>query len=199
MRHYLAFQDISRFYEDRNIYSAAAIKLATNIRNHLVVNLPKVIKKAVYQCSPRVIGETHDARKMANIQMLFEINGWNRRNPIEISADRHNFVNECRRILSLHNGAAIGHEWLDSKDNLSQMLRFFVFTNRLLENVYGPNGRREDGWKLFAILPICTIKSHFITLDTFGIHGVAREAGVMYEDFQIFDFRALRGSSKTKK
>ena len=44
---YLLSND-KRDFGDRDIYSAAAIKLSTNIRNHLVLNFPKVIKRYLY-------------------------------------------------------------------------------------------------------------------------------------------------------
>ena len=58
-----------RHLSDRNIYSDAAIALGANIRTHLKVNLMKVVKKAVYQCSTG----TDEAKR----EMLFRICGWN--------------------------------------------------------------------------------------------------------------------------
>ncbi|PNH02916.1 hypothetical protein TSOC_011071 [Tetrabaena socialis] len=185
-----------RHLSDRNIYSAAAIKLGTNLRNHLVVNLRRVITKALADVP-------NDEER---VLMLYKLYGWKGgprkktkppKNPPKkantsssaaaqmaeiapepptLSAAQLDFVRECRRILGFTDDAEeLTERWMDKPANLPRILAFFVAVNCLLE------GKLEEPSQVrpFAILSICKIKRHFVTLDTHSIHGVARDAEIV--------------------
>jgi hypothetical protein len=157
----LLYNPKDRHAADRNVYSSAAIKLSTNVRNHLVMNLPTVINKLL-----NIQGfqkpEVHYCRK--------RICGWKKRvgkypDP-EVTPEMENVIEIARQLLGLEGTQDIGALWLKNKDNLRFMLRFFVHVNRALAT-------REES--VFALLPVCKVRSHFITLDAHSIYGVLKD------------------------
>ncbi|PNH08370.1 hypothetical protein TSOC_005131 [Tetrabaena socialis] len=186
-----------RHLSDRNIYSAAAKKLGTNLRNHLVVNLRRVVNKALADVP-------NDAERVLMLYTLYGWKGGPRKKikppkkaktsssvaptaeiapepPPLLSAPQLDFIRECRRILGFTDDTEeLTERWMDKPANLPRILAFFVHVNRLLEH----RGELEDdplnrGPTCFALLPICKIKRHFVTLDTHSIHGVARDAEIV--------------------
>lgn len=186
--------DVSdRTHADRNIYSAAAIKLGTNIRTHLKENLLRIVKRCVYGFAP--------GTKDEQTKVLYGICGWPwsrlpapkkpRKNAakdkkcskdgepgedteVALSADQSTFVAECRRVLGLHGDQKVDQRWLDAKPNVPAMLEFFAFCLRKLE------ARGDE--KLFALLPLCKRKRHFITVDTHVLHGIALDSDIIAEE-----------------
>ncbi|PNH00238.1 hypothetical protein TSOC_013956 [Tetrabaena socialis] len=186
-----------RHLSDRNIYSAAAIKLGTNLRNHLVVNLRRVVNKALADVP-------NDAERVLMLYTLYGWKGGPRKKikppkkaktsssvaptaeiapepPPLLSAPQLDFIQDCRRILGFTDDTEeLTERWMDKPANLPRILAFFVHVNRLLEH----RGELEDdplnrGPTCFTLLPICKIKRHFVTLDTHSIHGVARDAEIV--------------------
>ncbi|PNH01468.1 hypothetical protein TSOC_012642, partial [Tetrabaena socialis] len=186
-----------RHLSDRNIYSAAAKKLGTNLRNHLVVNLRRVVNKALADVP-------NDAERVLMLYTLYGWKGGPRKKikppkkaktsssvaptaeiapepPPLLSAPQLDFIRECRRILGFTDDTEeLTERWMDKPANLPRILAFFVHVNRLLDH----RGELEDdplnrGPTCFALLPICKIKRHFVTLDTHSIHGVARDAEIV--------------------
>lgn len=54
------------------------------------------------------------------------------------------------------------------------MLKYFMYVNRSIEDynmIQTPDKRK----KLFNILPICRIKTHFITIDTSSLFGIMQD------------------------
>ena len=158
-RHPNLFPLLERSNGDRNIYSHSASKLATNIKNHLRLNLPKVIKR--YICS-----EVQD--KDVQVDTIYQVFGWKRKEK-QLTANV-SVSNTIREILDLDEGEEISTSWLKENQNLLAMLRLFVHANRRFE---------ETGHKLFNILPICKIKPHFITIDTSSMVPLLKELDVI--------------------
>ena len=174
-----------RYLGDRNIYSAAGIKIIANIWTHLKVNIIKVIKKAVYKCAP--------GTKEEQVEILFSICGWKRNikkkkpstskkrkkddqpppeSVITLGEEQHRFVRTCRHILGLDtDDTVLDDAWIDKKKNAPNMLLFFAHTLRMLE--------ANEGEKLFALIPMIARKRHFITIDTSVLYGIARDTGMI--------------------
>jgi len=189
-RHPTLLSHEKRHIGDRNIYSAAAIKLSTNIKNHLVVNFPRFLKKYLYKVS----GLTHDEA----VASLYLINGWKQQRKKDIVLDMVK-VDYCSRklryILGIGDETKVTDRWL--KSNLPSILRLFVYINRALE---------LNSLPLFNILPIMKIKAHFITMDTSVFTGILKDIGVAYEvppetemDFwySVFNIQKITGKGKT--
>ena len=153
------FPDLERSEGDRNIYSHAATRLATNIKNHLRLNLPKVIKRYI-----RLEIYNEDDQ----IEAIYQAFGWSRKREL---AKEFIVSRKIRVILNLDDGAELDPSWLKKDDNLPKMLRLFVHVNRLLQ--------KTEGHKLFNILPICRIKPHFITIDTSSMIPLLKELGLI--------------------
>ena len=149
---------------DRNIYSFAAIKFSTNVKNHMILNFPKVLKRYLYT----------KLTKESAVEALYIVNGWTGFKPDEKKPKDHDLiegvVKELRDVLELEESDKIDKSWFKAKANLQKMMRLFVFVNRYLENV---------DEKLFNVLPISRIKAHYITIDTFGMKGILKETGYL--------------------
>ena len=196
---------------DRNIYSAAATKISTNIKNHLRVNVVKIVKRMVYTCSPSSLPEqaTKDDKKDEQIHTLFQVCGWSHRailkepkkpdkkrakkatdtstvQPPRDDRARMEFIDECRRILGLRRGDSLDDTWIGEDDNLPGILRFFAHVLRTLE--------QDPEHKLFNLLPICKRKRHFVAIDTHSLYGIARDANVVKKDCTIATFVANKTS-----
>lgn len=181
-----------RFRADSNIYCAAAIRLSTNIKNHLVINFQKFLRKYLYNAS----GLSKDEA----VEALYKTCGWKRRKIIPEEVDEikvRQCSNQLRYILgfNLDDESEIKEKWL--KDNVESILRLFVFISRNLE-------RRE--FPLFNILPICRIKSHFITIDTTVFIGIVQEIKMVNSSIEnleteywnsVFNIDRIRGNDKT--
>jgi hypothetical protein len=66
------------------------------------------------------------------------------------------------------------------------MVKLFVFVARELEV------QKPEKVKLFDIVPICKIKTHFITLDTVGLYGIMRDINYVDKECKEKDFSALK-------
>ena len=147
---------LDRSIDDKNIYTFAAIKLGTNIKNHLVLNLEPFIKKFAYKVHSQEEGKEIQRR-------LF---GWK---VVEntLSPKGEETLAMIRKILGVQT---VGKEFLKSKKSPSLIIKLFVQFNRILEHL-----ETQEDIKLFNILPICKIKRHFITIDTVGMIGIMKE------------------------
>jgi len=181
--------DQERHLGDRNIYSAAAIKLATNIQNHLIINFPRFLKKYLYKVTKLSKNEA--------VEALYLIHGWTKKKHEEgVDMDKvHRYVNRVKYILGLENDTKITKPWL--KNNIASILRLFVFINQCLERKELP---------LFNILPIMKTKAHFVTLDTSSFIGIVKEIGLasnvsggLEKDFwfSVFNLNSIQGKGKT--
>jgi hypothetical protein len=180
--------------------------MATNIKNHLRVNIVRIVKRMVYTCSPSSLPEqaTKDERSEEKVQNLFRICGWSRTTtakkskpakkrakatsdtdaaaPPRDDSERTAFVNECRRVLGLGEGDKLDDDWIGEDSNLPGMLGFFAHVLRTLE------GYPDE--KLFNLLPICSRKRHFITIDTYSLYGIARDANIVNTQCTLATFVA---------
>jgi hypothetical protein len=103
---------------DRNIYSAGAIKLSTNIYNHLSLNLPNVIKRLI---------KLKITTKAEYVELLYQVNGWKRKQQpemITLSKEHHMVISESRRILGLLPACFMFHVYflLVGNDRMSYMI-----------------------------------------------------------------------------
>jgi hypothetical protein len=173
-----------RHLGDRNIYSFAAIKLATNIKNHLRVNLERLLKKYFYDFS----GLDKDLASDC-IKYLCK---WTKK-----TIDDKKALHHLQIVQTILDTATISASFIKSDSKLANILRFFVFMNRMMEKAKLP---------LYNILPICKIKSHFITIDTSVFKGILQEVNILkdHEDDvldielweSIFDIPKIKGKAK---
>lgn len=165
-----------RYNGDGNIYTHAAKKMLVNMKNHLVMNTIPIMKKVIYS--------TITDRDQA-VLALFKINGWvlkavgrgkSKRDVPDMLPFTENFVRECRKTLDLEENEVMGKQWFTLADSISKMLRFRIYALKKLE---------EFDNKLYNILPISRIKTHFVTLDSMGIWGVCRSCDLTAESLYI--------------
>jgi hypothetical protein len=190
LRHPDFLQTIKRSPSDRNIYSFAAIKFCTNVKNHLVTNFLKVICKYL----------KHGLTKEESFEARVRIFGWtikNKQYKEPLNEERiQEKVKLVRKILELKEGQSIGTLWYKKPKNLANMLKLFVWVNRELELLHEP---------LFNILPISRIKAHYITLDTSCMTGLLKESKLVKEDLKsdfdlwdsFLDIAKIKGKKQT--
>ena len=123
-----------RHLGDRNIYSSAAIKFATNVKNHLRMNLDRVIKTYVYKVS--------GFNKEEGRNVLIDFFKYKNVTKTELSLDRQLEVEKC--VCKLQNTLGLGKEsriskmWMKRDENLPWMLKIFITVNRSLETLNKP-------------------------------------------------------------
>ena len=191
-----------RFQGDSNIYSAGAIKLLTNVKNSLIVNFERRVRRFA-----RDFMEVEDLSEGDRAAMVHDILGWP--GTMEFYGCCYpqpkavfDVVREQRSILGLADGARIGKAWFRAVANLPIMLRHAASVLRFQET---------HGLDKFSITPICRVRRHFVTIDTSVLYGIAKELSIVgdkcnYEAFEamandhwrsIFDIDRLAGFAKT--
>lgn len=184
-----------RQLSDRNIYSAGAKKLGTNINVGLNTNLTRLIRKFVYaRCTqaaltasaPGALGAgsataaaVREWVRAASRALLYHLHGWPTTQckqphvaveqlPLHLRQD----VERQRRILGAE---PIGAAWWSDKwgECHARAVRYGVWVNCFLQ---------RNGEPLRGLLPLCGVKAHFITIDMSVLHGVLRDAGYMGAD-----------------
>jgi hypothetical protein len=163
---------LKRHPADRNIYSAGSKKYLTNLKNHLVLNLLRFMKRILYsKYFEKQLTASNIPVREAIKAMLYDLNGWkgvyNRDLLAQLPTNIQTSFNLQKQILG---DDPINKQWLKSDDNLYRMVRYFVYANRFLDS---------QGEKLFNLLPISSMRSHFITIDTHSLYGVASDAGLI--------------------
>lgn len=149
-----------RYPEDRNIYTYGAKKFATNIKNHLRMNLENMIKKYLYDVSGLTKVQASDA-----VCFLFK---WKKKD-----LDEPIVVEQISLLQRLLGSEQVNKQYLRSENKLPNILKLFVFVNRALE---------QNGQKMYNLLPICTTRHHFITIDTSVLKGILKDAKCIKED-----------------
>ncbi|MEI6358552.1 MAG: hypothetical protein WCP53_15845, partial [Verrucomicrobiota bacterium] len=100
-------------------------------------------------------------------------------------------------MLGLAEHAKIDKAWLKDDANLPSLLRYSVYLNKFYQ---------ETDAKLYNVVPICSVRAHFIRVDTSVLYGVLREVGAVKQStsfklfdqlkdvfwFDSFDFRKIR-------
>ena len=73
-----------------------------------------------------------------------------------------------------------------------QVIRLYWETLKYLESM--TKKYKEEPTKLprlLSLLPLCTIKRHFVTIDTKGLYNLSRNCGLVSKETKEPDFRAL--------
>jgi hypothetical protein len=168
---------------DRNTYSFGAIKLKTNISNHLVTNFLRVLKKWLYSL-PNLKDE--DA-----VKCLYDINGWTfKREQNDLNVKEIDLV--VKTAVHILGNEKKTEMWFKKEENLIKILKFFIFANRYFAC---------QKMTLNSILPLCKIKAHFVTIDTSVMRGILKEIGVLKSaaDKTVEDKDAWASFLNTKK
>lgn len=173
-----------RYLGDRNIYSFAATKLSTNIKNHLRYNLEKLVKTYFYESS----GLTKEQASEA-VKTLFR---WIKTDSTDPKVLLH--VNKIRGFLET---SYITKQFLKSEAKLSNILKLFIFLNREFET---------KKLKVYNLLPLCKVRNHYITIDTSVFQGILKDVGIIQNDSKdlldhelwdsVFNTSKLKGRNK---
>lgn len=170
-RHPCFLSSKGRSQGDRNIYTFAAIKLSTNIKNHLILNFPNILKTYLY--------ETTALNKAECVEVQRRLYGWNqfkpKKNKTEVKIDENNVLKVLGILREIVGDQPLGDGWFKVKDHLKNMLRFFVFVSRQLEEMK----QKDPEIALFTILPVCRMRHHFTTMDTSVLFGILKDIGVL--------------------
>ena len=116
------------------------------------------------------------------------INGWTCNTPVPVEAAE--FVTLQRDILGLVGDDRLSEPWL--KRHPQQVIRFYWETLKYLETM--AEKYKEEPTKLpklFSLSPLCTIKRHFVTIDTKVLYKLSRNCGLVSKETKEPDFRAF--------
>jgi hypothetical protein len=150
---------LPRHQGDRNIYSAAAIKLSTNIKNHLRIHLEKIIKKYLYDCC--------SLDKEQSIYCQSKIWGFKTKQkdfPENTQKQLESIVSYIREMLSLND--TITKQWIKKDSSLPYILSLFVVVQKELV---------KKGMPLISVLPLVKLNPKFITIDSSVIFGILKK------------------------
>jgi hypothetical protein len=171
-----------RFEGDRNIYSSATKTYLTNLKNHLRMNIKKFVSKAIYSMQVQ-----HGWNAAEITPIIFSVLGWSADKvgqwlPMRQAA--YNFVQRCRTILALRAEDVVDDFWLRQSENTMKILNLFVYLARVVARNHG---------KRFKIVPIASIRRHFITIDNSVLEGLLSDVDTSGygSPFQSFDTKAL--------
>lgn len=162
---------------DRNIYCYGASKYITNLKNALKSSFKQRIVKYLKHIKQEL--------QLSNEQtaaLLFRITGWkmpaNLAN-VDVSAEPlQAVITHQRRVLGLSNNGSVDDTWFGNKGNLFNVLRQWVFFNRVYE---------ATGFPPFPLIPTCKMRHHFITIDTSSLFGILKEMKAISGDLACFD------------
>ena len=116
------------------------------------------------------------------------INGWTCTTPFPAGAAE--FVKRQREILGLVGEDRLSEPWL--KRHPQQAIRFYWETLKYLESITEKYKEEPEKLpKLFSLSPLCSIKRHFVTIDTKVLYNLSRNCGLVSKETKEPDFRAL--------
>lgn len=176
-------KSLPRHSADRNIMSSGTTKYITNLKNHLVVNFPKLLRKWIYS------GYVQQALKNvqnASTYLLFALQNWEWKEDV---IDLPPTIQTQYLILKEILGAdTVNDKWFTKPDNLYRIVRFYVFINRFLSN---PNYTCGLEPKTYNLLPIARIKRHFIAIDTHSLYGLLKDCELIECSNKVFQLQGL--------
>lgn len=162
---------------DRNIYSAAATKYVTNLKNMLRIESERRIRSYINH-----FARLHGLSDKERIGMLYQVTGWGSV-PRSVGAvfPARRVVAESvavqRSVLGLGARMQFNRGWLRADACLAPLLRYSVFVNRCYE---------RDNAKRFDVVPICSVRRHYISIDKHVLYGIMREAGATTSNEDTF-------------
>lgn len=172
-----------RFPGDRNLYSSATNAYLSNLRNHLRFNIKLYTNRVLY-----AMQEQRNWNKNEVPSILFSVMGWPTKGlgtwfPMRLEA--HRIVESCRSLLKLRPSDVVDEVWLKNKKNHPKVLMLYVFLARKLEQLDA---------KLFNLVPVLSIRRHFVTIDNSVLHGLLNE---LVDEGRASMFRVLDLNSLT--
>jgi hypothetical protein len=196
----------ARSLGDRNIYSHGAQTLLTNTRVSLRANIQSRLRQTLTQL--QILHQwTDDLKRFVGQQILgHHYNARHHTPPLQVPEEVAGLIKYHRKILGLRDGEVVDKVWLESDGNLLNVLRYYVYLNRLRETSATQDTPR---WKAFDIVPMARIRRRFITLDADGLFGVLKEcrlvggsmtcfrANIMDHWHSILNIQALQGQHCT--
>ena len=174
---------LPRHQGDRNIYSAAAIKMSTNIKNHLRFHLEKIIKKYLYGCC--------SLDKEESIYCQSKIWGFktmHKNFQENIQKQLDSIVSYIRETLSLNE--LITKQWIKNDNSLPNILYLFVIVQKELV---------KKGKPLISVLPLVKLNPKFITIDSSVIFGILKKMNYLKTKENILGKEIWEGVLSYKK
>ena len=175
---------------DGNVYTFGANKYLTNVKNHMRVNLDRFMRRTLNALYPHLSGTRR-------YELVRRIKGGNTDdvdddddNDLVDDGDgdvQQGHVHEdglhMDAIVRVHRAALglatpqdrVSPGWMQTNACLPRILRYYVFLNRALEEAAAaapPEQRPRITKRLFNVVPLCQIKTHFITVDTDVLYGL---------------------------
>ncbi len=160
-----------RYRGDRNIYSAGATLLATNVNNHLRLNLERFVKKAAYAaCDANACSRGECTTVWADI-CGFQLTNFVKQYPLR--QEDAAFVAQVRAVLGLTTPEAqLTKQYYRLDANLPRILRAFVLLNRRLAEFAAP---------VVTLVPVVAVRAHYISVDTSVVVGVLKDVEMVGE------------------
>lgn len=164
------FPKIEKNKGDTQAYVYASKQYMTNFKNSLVFNFDKRQKKYIVRWC-----EQNNIAKEDAYAIRCAINNWGCRS--EVPEQAKMFIQQQRSLLGTDQSEeGITHTWLAT--HLENVLRYFYHILQFMESL-------EDG-KVFTLAPLCSIKSHYLTIDTTILFEMMKNTGLTNADRSAF-------------
>jgi len=185
--------NVTRYRGDLRVYTSGAVKHLTHLKNDMIVNLERFMIRAMFALDPGlsrramwaiIDGITNDRQNVQEIE--FVDMKTSRRCLSEASVIRA-AIQEHRAVLALANRAEkVPDMKRDEERCYRPIVRYFGFLNRKLERKaeMEPSQKANEEperqkaallGKRFYVAPLCSIKSHYVIIDSRVLYGVMEE------------------------
>ena len=158
-KHPYMLTEPERHKNDQNLFTHAAKKYGTNLKNNFKVMFVPRLKGYIKALAANGVLE-EDERGCA----IYEIMGWKKpKNMIASSSRVLQVAKTQRTILGVEDNKEIDEKWLDDNKNLKRVLYQWAFF------------MKEGFMTPFNLIPICNIKHHFVTIDNGVFKSICNE------------------------
>ena len=173
--HFSNFPKIEKLAGNAQALTYAARTFQTNFLNSLVCAFDtrqKYLLKAWIAAK--------DLPKESLQAIRFAINGWTY-NSTPVPDDAKEFVAEQRALLGLTGDERRSDVWL--KKHPQHVIKYYWENLKYLETI--------EGTRRYSLSPICSIKRHFVSIDTTVLYNLMRNCGLIDKTVKEPEFRDM--------
>lgn len=175
-----------RYSGDRNIYTSGATRYVTNIKNYFTTCFMKRVKKFVYcEYIEACLKKNQIDKKIGAKCILYYLMNWKLDKDENDVLERVQGINDLATYI-LHQKEILGdyqidEKWLKKSNNLANMVRYFAYISKFMEDV----NKDKDG-KQYNIVPFSKFKNHYISIDSSTLYGILKQLEMINCNYETY-------------